>query len=157
LGPNFEPEEIPAHHCNSAGRVRRCRRVGAAVLPDALARRQRFIHRRHARHLYDRDRSLHVSIHRVWGHRGREVVSSLLDRDDPDPPGIWRFGRMDGPRIAAHLPTPWLGVTERVNIYLRYGWWSLRWSCCGEEGSWPDEWRQTMTNLGESSSGQSYA
>jgi hypothetical protein len=24
---------------------------------------------------------------------------------------------MDGPRVAANLPTPWLGVTERINIY----------------------------------------
>jgi hypothetical protein len=29
--------------------------------------------------------------------------------------GAWAFA--DLPRIAAHLPTPWLGVRERINIY----------------------------------------
>lgn len=29
---------------------------------------------------------------------------------------------MDGPRIAAHLPTPWLGIKERVNIYSSMLW-----------------------------------
>ena len=24
---------------------------------------------------------------------------------------------MQGPRVAANLPTPWLGITERVNVY----------------------------------------
>jgi hypothetical protein len=24
---------------------------------------------------------------------------------------------MDGPRIAANLPTPWLGVWERINVF----------------------------------------
>jgi len=24
---------------------------------------------------------------------------------------------LDGPRLAANLPTPWLGVTERINIF----------------------------------------
>jgi hypothetical protein len=29
--------------------------------------------------------------------------------------GAWAFAEL--PRIAAHLPTPWLGVRERINIY----------------------------------------
>jgi hypothetical protein len=29
--------------------------------------------------------------------------------------GVWAF--LDAPRIAANLPTPWLGVRERINIY----------------------------------------
>jgi hypothetical protein len=29
--------------------------------------------------------------------------------------GVWAF--MDAPRIGANLPTPWLGVRERLNIY----------------------------------------
>lgn len=29
---------------------------------------------------------------------------------------------MDGPRVAAQLPTPWLGVKERVNIYASMLW-----------------------------------
>ena len=29
--------------------------------------------------------------------------------------GAWAFS--DGPRIAANLPTPWIGVRERINIY----------------------------------------
>ena len=29
--------------------------------------------------------------------------------------GVW--AGMDGPRIAANLPTPWLGVRERINVY----------------------------------------
>jgi hypothetical protein len=29
--------------------------------------------------------------------------------------GAWAF--LDAPRIAANLPTPWLGVRERINIY----------------------------------------
>ncbi len=29
--------------------------------------------------------------------------------------GAWAF--MDAPRIAANLPTPWVGVRERINIY----------------------------------------
>ena len=29
--------------------------------------------------------------------------------------GTWAFS--DGPRIAANLPTPWVGVRERINIY----------------------------------------
>lgn len=29
---------------------------------------------------------------------------------------------MDGPRVAAHLPTPWLGVMERINIYTSMLW-----------------------------------
>ena len=29
--------------------------------------------------------------------------------------GAWAFS--DGPRIAANLPTPWVGVRERINIY----------------------------------------
>jgi amino acid transporter len=29
--------------------------------------------------------------------------------------GVWAFS--DGPRIAANLPTPWVGVRERINIY----------------------------------------
>ncbi len=29
---------------------------------------------------------------------------------------------MQGPRIAANLPTPWLGITERVNVYSAMLW-----------------------------------
>jgi len=29
---------------------------------------------------------------------------------------------MQGPRIAANLPTPWLGITERVNVYSSMLW-----------------------------------
>ena len=29
--------------------------------------------------------------------------------------GAW--AGLDGPRIAANLPTPWMGVKERINIY----------------------------------------
>jgi hypothetical protein len=29
--------------------------------------------------------------------------------------GAWAF--LDAPRIAANLPTPWVGVRERINIY----------------------------------------
>lgn len=29
---------------------------------------------------------------------------------------------LDGPRVAAQLPTPWLGITERVNIYTYLFW-----------------------------------
>lgn len=29
---------------------------------------------------------------------------------------------MQGPRIAANLPTPWLGVTERINVYSSMLW-----------------------------------
>jgi hypothetical membrane protein len=34
--------------------------------------------------------------------------------------GAW--ASLDGPRIAAGLPTPWLGVKERVNIYVSLLW-----------------------------------
>ena len=36
--------------------------------------------------------------------------------------GIWAF--LDAPRIAANLPTPWIGVRERINIY-GYMLWML--------------------------------
>ena len=36
--------------------------------------------------------------------------------------GAWAF--WDGPRIAANLPTPWIGVRERINIY-GYMLWML--------------------------------
>lgn len=36
--------------------------------------------------------------------------------------GAWSF--VDGPRIAANLPTPWLGVRERINIGA-----ALLWNC----------------------------
>lgn len=36
--------------------------------------------------------------------------------------GVWAF--LDGPRIAANLPTPWVGVRERINIY-GYMLWML--------------------------------
>lgn len=36
--------------------------------------------------------------------------------------GAWAFS--DGPRIAANLPTPWIGVRERINIY-GYMLWML--------------------------------
>jgi hypothetical protein len=36
--------------------------------------------------------------------------------------GVWSF--LDLPRIAANLPTPWLGVRERINIY-GYMLWML--------------------------------
>jgi hypothetical protein len=29
---------------------------------------------------------------------------------------------MQGPRIAANLPTPWLAITERVNVYSAMLW-----------------------------------
>jgi hypothetical protein len=29
---------------------------------------------------------------------------------------------LDGPRIAAQLPTPWLGIKERVNVYSSMLW-----------------------------------
>lgn len=29
---------------------------------------------------------------------------------------------MQGPRIAANLPTPWLGITERINVYSAMLW-----------------------------------
>ncbi len=29
---------------------------------------------------------------------------------------------MDGPRVAAQLPTPWLGIKERINIYASMLW-----------------------------------
>lgn len=29
---------------------------------------------------------------------------------------------IQGPRIAANLPTPWLGVTERINVYSAMSW-----------------------------------
>jgi hypothetical protein len=34
--------------------------------------------------------------------------------------GIW--AGLDGPRLAANLPTPWLGLTERINIGLFLLW-----------------------------------
>ena len=34
--------------------------------------------------------------------------------------GVWAF--LDAPRIAANLPTPWLGVRERINIYSYMLW-----------------------------------
>lgn len=34
--------------------------------------------------------------------------------------GAW--AGMDGPRIAAQLPTPWLGIKERINIYASMLW-----------------------------------
>jgi hypothetical protein len=36
--------------------------------------------------------------------------------------GAWAF--LDAPRIAANLPTPWVGVRERINIY-GYMLWML--------------------------------
>jgi len=36
--------------------------------------------------------------------------------------GAWAF--MDAPRIAANLPTPWVGIRERINIY-GYMLWML--------------------------------
>ena len=36
--------------------------------------------------------------------------------------GAWAF--LDAPRIAANLPTPWIGVRERINIY-GYMLWML--------------------------------
>ena len=36
--------------------------------------------------------------------------------------GVWAF--LDAPRIAANLPTPWVGVRERINIY-GYMLWML--------------------------------
>lgn len=32
---------------------------------------------------------------------------------------------LDGPRIAANLPTPWLGVTERINIFGYLLWFAV--------------------------------
>ena len=29
---------------------------------------------------------------------------------------------IQGPRIAANLPTPWLGITERINVYSAMLW-----------------------------------
>jgi hypothetical protein len=29
---------------------------------------------------------------------------------------------LDGPRLAANLPTPWMGVWERINIYVTMFW-----------------------------------
>lgn len=29
---------------------------------------------------------------------------------------------LDGPRVAAQLPTPWLGITERINIFTYLSW-----------------------------------
>ena len=37
--------------------------------------------------------------------------------------GVWGF--LDAPRIAANLPTPWLGVRERINIYGYMLWMAL--------------------------------
>jgi Protein of unknown function (DUF998) len=34
--------------------------------------------------------------------------------------GVW--AALDGPRIAAGLPTPWLGVKERINVYAYLLW-----------------------------------
>jgi hypothetical protein len=32
---------------------------------------------------------------------------------------------LDGPRVAAQLPTPWLGVTERITIYAYLLWLAM--------------------------------
>lgn len=37
--------------------------------------------------------------------------------------GVWAF--MDAPRIAANLPTPWMGVRERINIYAYMLWMAV--------------------------------
>jgi Protein of unknown function (DUF998) len=37
--------------------------------------------------------------------------------------GAWAFS--DGPRIAANLPTPWVGVRERINIYGYMLWMAM--------------------------------
>lgn len=37
--------------------------------------------------------------------------------------GVWAF--MDAPRIAANLPTPWVGVRERINIYGYMVWMAV--------------------------------
>jgi hypothetical protein len=29
---------------------------------------------------------------------------------------------IQGPRIGANLPTPWLGITERINVYSAMLW-----------------------------------
>jgi hypothetical protein len=37
--------------------------------------------------------------------------------------GVWAF--MDAPRIGANLPTPWVGVRERINIYGYMFWMAV--------------------------------
>jgi MFS family permease len=57
-------------------------------------------------------------------HR-RQVVASLLvcDHAASSRFGVWAF--MDAPRIAANLPTLWVEVKERVNIYGYLLWQGL--------------------------------
>jgi hypothetical protein len=36
--------------------------------------------------------------------------------------GFGAWAGMDGPRVAENLPTPWLGVTERISVYAYQLW-----------------------------------
>ena len=36
--------------------------------------------------------------------------------------GFGALTRLDGPRLAANLPTPWMGVHERINVFVFMLW-----------------------------------
>ena len=72
--------------------------------------------RYHAHRLFDGDRSPHAAGDRIRGSGIRKAVPPLLPRDPGGPGRVWRPDGVDAPRIAANLPTPWIGVWERINI-----------------------------------------
>ena len=112
----------PAHHGDSAGRLWR-RLPGGIVFSHASARGYRFTHRPCA---YSPD------------HRVLVLLIFLFIAFGATAAGKWfRFysigtiltllvfctlAGMQDPRVAANLPTPWLGITERVNVYSAMLW-----------------------------------
>jgi hypothetical protein len=70
--------------------------------------------RHHAHNSRERGCAIH---HRVRDECIWQAVPPLLDRDDPDRPRVRRFVRFARSRIAANLPTPWVGLTERISIF----------------------------------------
>ena len=73
--------------------------------------------RHHAHRLRDGDRSPHAARDWIRGRGIRKTVPPLLHRDPGDPGRVWRLDRTRMRHGSqANLPTPWIGVWERINI-----------------------------------------
>ena len=60
--------------------------------------------------------------HGVWSYGIRKAVPALFDRDDADTVVFGVMTGLDQPQLEANLPTPWMGLWERIDIFATMLW-----------------------------------
>ena len=105
----------------------RIARAPVAICGDAstrgAGRRRRHAERHHARRSGRRNGLPHVSRDRSWRHGIREALPARVpDRHDRGAPRVRGVDVLEAPRLQANLPTPWIGLWERIDVSVFLLW-----------------------------------